>query len=68
MTCCGVLVEITTQDDRTPVFICQECGKQGLPSAFPDERPTCEPQSFSNRIRWRIAEWLSNLVVRIAPK
>ncbi len=41
MTCCGNLIDISTMDDRTPHLMCQECGKQGPPSTFPD--PPEEP-------------------------
>lgn len=41
MTCCGKLIKITSMDDPIPVLLCQQCGKQGPPSAFPD--PPEEP-------------------------
>lgn len=69
MRCCGPLNEITTQDDRTPVYICGECGKQGPPSLFPDEMPEPEPQlTRFERFRFALAELLARLVGVIAPK
>jgi hypothetical protein len=68
MTCCGNVIEITTQDDRTPVHMCQECGKQGPPSAFPDEPLPDEPESFVDRVRWWFAELFADLAARVAPK
>jgi len=60
MTCCGNLIEITTNDDRTPNYLCQECGKQGPKSAFPDPPEEAPPPvSLWTRVRWRIAEWIA---------
>lgn len=43
MNCCGRIIEITSMDDPTPVFLCQMCGKQGPQSSFPDPP---EPEPF----------------------
>ncbi len=39
--CGGPVVEITTQEDHAPVFMCTDCGYQGPAREFPDlEEPT----------------------------
>ena len=63
MICCTrEPIEVTDGDDVVPVFLCQNCGKQGPARMFPDPDP--EPpkrESFIVRARW----WLAEL---IAPK
>jgi len=69
MQCCGPLTEITTHADMIPVYLCQECGKQGQPNAFPEpsETPT-EPITRTGRVRYAVASWLDSLAVRITPR
>ena len=68
MTCCGNLIETTTHEDRAPQFLCQECGKQGPQSLFPDVEVQPEPESRIDRARWWLAERLADLAARVAPK
>ena len=57
MFCCGNIIEITDSSDRTPNYLCQECGKQGGKSSFPDPPEVPEtPLSFMQKVRLRIAE------------
>lgn len=69
MQCCGSIQDISTMDDRSPVYLCGRCGKQGNASAFPDPQP--EPPNPLTRIergRYAIAEALDSLAAWIAPK
>ncbi len=69
MTCCGPLKDISTMDDFIPVYLCTECGKQGPPSAFPDERePSPEPMTPFARMRETVAGGLDRLANWIAPR
>jgi hypothetical protein len=68
MQCCGPVYDMTTMDDRTPVFICGRCGKQGPPSMFSDRPPAVPPMSRVDRVRAEIADVLDRLAYWIAPK
>lgn len=68
MTCCGNVVEVTDEEDIVPVYLCQQCGKQGTASIFPDESTNRDTESVVDRVRWKIAESFAGLAARIAPK
>lgn len=69
MQCCGPIYDITTMDDRSPVYLCGQCGKQGPASAFPDPQPERpKPLTRRDRVRYGIAEALDSLAAWIAPK
>jgi hypothetical protein len=69
VTCCGRLVEITGQEDREPIFLCTECGRQGPAREFPDPvEPAPAPLTRIERARFALAQWLVRLAERVAPK
>ena len=67
MTCCGSIVEITSMSDPMPVFLCQQCGRQGPASRFPDppEEPVDLPGDDTS-FRGRAASFLARLAIKIS--
>lgn len=70
MQCCGPIQDISTMDDRSSVYLCGRCGKQGNASAFPDPMPEPEPKPLTRfeAARAALSEVLAQLADRISPK
>ncbi len=62
--CGGPVADITTMEDRLPVFMCQDCGREGMAGEFPDAGPEETPRS----VRRKVSDFLARLSDRIAPK
>jgi len=57
--CGGPVTEITTTDDRAPVFMCQDCGHQGPAREFPDMEEQAPTLGVVARARLRLAELIA---------
>ncbi len=54
--CGGPVVEITTQEDRAPAFMCTDCGYQGPAREFPDPEDPAPKLGVIARARLALAE------------